>query len=79
MKTVKVNEQQVSVHDRATLVDVVGKVLDRDLEPDGRPTDGGRLGVAVSIDGQVVPRTAWQERVVDDGTEIDLVTAVQGG
>lgn len=79
MKTVKVNEQQVSVHDRATLVDVVGKVLDRDLEPDGRPTDGGRLGVAVSIDGQVVPRTAWKERVVDDGTEIDLVTAVQGG
>ncbi|WP_129360456.1 MULTISPECIES: sulfur carrier protein ThiS [Micrococcaceae] len=79
MKTVKVNDEEVSLHDRATLVDVVGKFLDRDLEPDGRPVDGGRLGVALSVGGQVVPRTAWQERVVADGTEIDLVTAVQGG
>lgn len=79
MKTVIVNDDAVTVHDRATLVDVVSKVLDRELEPDGRPRDGGRLGVALSIDSQVVPRTAWQERIVADGTNIDLVTAVQGG
>jgi sulfur carrier protein len=39
---------------------------------------GGR-GVAVAIDGEVVPRTEWEARAVADGARVEIVTAVQGG
>ena len=36
-------------------------------------------GVAVAINGAVVPRTKWLERQVHDGDDIEIVRAVQGG
>ncbi|WP_447005363.1 sulfur carrier protein ThiS [Saccharothrix isguenensis] len=36
-------------------------------------------GVAVAVDGEVVPRTAWKTTVVPDGAAIEVLTAVQGG
>jgi sulfur carrier protein len=39
---------------------------------------GGR-GVAVALDGEVVPRGAWERRSVPDGAAVEIVTAVQGG
>jgi sulfur carrier protein len=38
-----------------------------------------RSGVAVAVDGEVVPRTAWPEHVLEDGAAIEILTAVQGG
>ena len=36
-------------------------------------------GVAVAVDGEVVPRAAWGDAAVVDGARIEVLTAVQGG
>ena len=36
-------------------------------------------GIAVAIDGEVVRRSAWAETPVDDGSSVEIVTAVAGG
>jgi sulfur carrier protein len=36
-------------------------------------------GVAVAVDGVVVARTDHDRRVVPDGAEVEVLTAVQGG
>ncbi len=38
-----------------------------------------RPGIAVALNGQVVPRSAWGERKLQGGDEIEIVGAVQGG
>ncbi len=38
-----------------------------------------RGGVAVAVDGEVVPRACWAETVLAEGAEIEILTAVQGG
>ena len=40
--------------------------------PDGR-------GVAVAVDGEVVPRAAWADTVLAEGARVEVLTAVQGG
>jgi len=40
--------------------------------PDGR-------GVAVALDGEVVPRGEWATTELRDGQQIEVVAAVQGG
>lgn len=40
---------------------------------------GAREGVAVALDGAVVPASAWAETSITDGAEVDVLTAVQGG
>ena len=42
-------------------------------------TVGQRDGIAVAVNGEVVPRGAWQEREVQNGDDIEIVRAVQGG
>ena len=39
---------------------------------------GGR-GVAVAIDGEIVPRAEWGTREVTDGARVEVLTAMQGG
>ena len=41
-------------------------------------TPSGR-GLAVAIDGEVVPRGAWDETSLSDGAHVEIVAAVQGG
>ena len=36
-------------------------------------------GVAVAIDGEVVPRSEWDTTSVADGARLEVVVAVQGG
>ncbi|HWJ10607.1 MAG TPA: sulfur carrier protein ThiS [Nocardioides sp.] len=36
-------------------------------------------GIAVAVNGEVVPRTAWPAVVLADGDAVEVVTAVQGG
>ncbi|QGK68518.1 sulfur carrier protein ThiS [Allosaccharopolyspora coralli] len=36
-------------------------------------------GVAVAVDGAVVPRASWQDTIVPDGAAVEVLTAVQGG
>ena len=36
-------------------------------------------GVAVAIDGEVVPRGAWERTPIADEAKVEVVMAVQGG
>jgi sulfur carrier protein len=40
---------------------------------------GGGRGVAVAVDGEVVPRGEWASSVLRDGARLEVVVAVQGG
>ena len=40
--------------------------------PDGR-------GVAVALDGEVVPRGEWATTEISDGQQVEVLHAVQGG
>ena len=40
--------------------------------PDGR-------GVAVAVEGEVVPRAQWQNTQLHEGAKVEVVVAVQGG
>ena len=36
-------------------------------------------GVAVALDGAVVPRALWEKTIVPEGGVVEVLTAVQGG
>ena len=36
-------------------------------------------GVAVAVNGEVVPRRTWEDRHVADGDRVEALTAMQGG
>jgi sulfur carrier protein len=40
---------------------------------------GGGRGIAVALDGEVVPRGAWSATPLSDGDRLEIVVAVQGG
>jgi sulfur carrier protein len=44
-----------------------------------RALDAPDRGVAVAVDGMVVPRGAWAETALPDEARVEVVMAVQGG
>jgi sulfur carrier protein len=38
-----------------------------------------RRGVAVAVNGEVVPRSAWTGAPLRDGDRVEVLTAAQGG
>ncbi len=36
-------------------------------------------GIAVAIDGVVVPRAGWEEHPLPEGAHVEVLTAMQGG
>ncbi len=66
---IRVNGNQVEGRDGATIAELLA---DLGLAPDAR-------GVAVAVDGEVVPRGAWATFAVPGGASVEAVTAVQGG
>ena len=38
-----------------------------------------RRGVAVAVNGEVVPRSSWPDRSLSDGDRVEVLTAAQGG
>ena len=38
-----------------------------------------RRGVAVAVDGAVVPRSAWRRTLLSAGQRVEVVGAIQGG
>ena len=51
----------------------VGSLLDAlGIEP-------RRRGIAVAVDAEVVPRTAWDAHPLRDGAKVEVLTAIQGG
>lgn len=67
--TIELNGRAVELADEATLADAVGEA---GIEP-------GARGVAVAVDGEVVPRGEWQRVGLHDGQSVEVVGAVQGG
>ncbi len=41
--------------------------------------DPARRGVAVAIDGEVVPRGSWPVTALKPGAEVEIVRPLQGG
>lgn len=65
---VYVNGERRELPDTATLADLLAV---------GRP--GSARGVAVAVDGQVVPRVEHAATGLHEGARVEIVTAVQGG
>ena len=55
--------------DGATIAELLA---DLGVEPQAR-------GVAVALDGEVVPRAEWGERTVNEGQRVEALSAMQGG
>lgn len=53
----------------ATLADLLALRLD----------DAGRHGIAIAVNGDVVPRGDWPRWLLADGDVVEVVTAVSGG
>ena len=66
--TISVNNQTLEVEARTLLSDVVFNQL-----------GGHSKGIAVAINGQVSPKTSWQETVVNENDDILIIKATQGG
>ena len=43
-----------------------------DVAPDAR-------GIAVAVDGEVVPRSRWDATALQDGSRVEVVAAIGGG
>jgi sulfur carrier protein len=65
--TVIVNGQQHELADGAMLTDVVARLT------------ASVRGVAVALNGSVVPRREWASTTLADTDQIEVLTAVQGG
>ena len=69
MPAVSVNGKLVSLSEGAVVLDAIEVA---GASPDGR-------GVAVAVDGEVVPRGEWRTTPLEDGREVEVLHAVQGG
>lgn len=69
MIAVRINGQDRRLPDRSSVEDAARAA--------GAPADG--RGVAVALDGEVVPRGSWRETPVREGQELEVLQAVQGG
>jgi len=38
-----------------------------------------RRGIAVAVNGEVVPKSTWPEKTLDAGDQVEVLTAAQGG
>ena len=59
----------------ATLPD--GATVAAAIEASGAPE--GRRGVAVAVDGEVVPRGEWESTRLSEGQRVEVLAAIQGG
>lgn len=44
-----------------------------------KEVDSGQRGIAVALNGAVVPRAAWPDTVLKPGDSVEIVRARQGG
>ena len=68
MTVVTINGERRELGERVTIETAVRAAG----APDGR-------GVAVALDGEVVPRGEWASTEVRDGQQVEVLHAVQGG
>jgi sulfur carrier protein len=64
------NGEPIEDGDGATVAELVGRA---GLDP------RAARGVAVAVDAEVVPRGEWPTRIVSEGAQVEVLTAMQGG
>ena len=69
MTEVILNGDRTDLADRANVKQAVEAA---GAEPEGR-------GVAVAVDGEVVPHGAWDSTELAEGQRVEVLRAVQGG
>lgn len=67
--TVEINGEQTRLDDGASLTDAIATT---GADPDQR-------GLAVAVDGEVVPKAKWALTTLSEGQQIEVVRAIQGG
>jgi sulfur carrier protein len=66
--TVRINGEGHDLAGDTTVADVVRTLVQH-----------SERGVAVALDGDVVPRSEWDTTVLRDGAHVEVLRAVQGG
>jgi sulfur carrier protein len=69
MPTIVLNGEPMALPEGATAADAVRAT--------GVPENG--RGVALALDGQVVPRGQWKDTRLTEGRQVEVLRAVQGG
>jgi sulfur carrier protein len=64
---VTINGTPRGLTDEATVADLVAELTPH------------RRGVAVAVNGEVVPRASWVDAALRDGDRVEVLTAAQGG
>ncbi len=77
--TLIVNDEPRTLPAGTTCRALVQELTGREIGANGRPTTGAGLGIALAVDGQLVPRTAWNDTLLCASQRVEVVTAVQGG
>jgi sulfur carrier protein len=67
--TVRCNGDPVEIEEGATVQALLARI---GVEADAR-------GIAVAVDGEVVPRGRWPETPLQSDAQVEVVTAIQGG
>lgn len=66
--TISLNNQTIEIEAQSKLSNVVFHHVGENSK-----------GIAVAINGQVVPRNSWQETPVNENDDILIIKATQGG
>lgn len=66
--TIRLNGQERPL----AAVTLIGLLREQDVDPEAR-------GLAIALNGAVVPRRAWSETTVSNGDEVEIVKLFAGG
>jgi len=66
--TVRINGEERELDGATSVADVVQSLAGQ-----------AERGVAVALDGDVVPRSDWESTMLRDGARLEVLRAVQGG
>jgi sulfur carrier protein len=67
--TIELNGERVEVEEGSSVADAVERA-GAAAQP---------RGIAVAVDGEVVPRSAWERIGLRDGQRVEVLGAIQGG
>ena len=77
--TVELNGERARLPEGATVATAVEAARADGAGPPAPVTAEGSRGLAVAVDGEVVPRSEWERTALRDGQSVEVVAAIQGG
>ena len=75
---VSINGESHELATGTTVADVVAELAPR-TDGDAAAPEARARGIAVAVNDEVVPRTAWPDTVLAEADRVEVLTAVQGG